>query len=369
MEVLEKFGHGGDLLTAKERYGIGPDAFLDYSANINPLGPPERVIEVLQDQFLQVVRYPDPAHRAFRHALSERLQLPAEWLLPTNGAAEAMALAILACEPKTVGLVYPCFSEYAQLSRQFGAKLHGIYGREENGYKPDAQELYALCRQADMVFVGSPNNPTGLCYTPDELVRLAEWSEETGTWLVVDEAFLDFLEEEKQFSLAATLARYPRVILIRSMTKMYAIPGLRLGYAIALPEVVERMREKQVTWSVNALALLAGEHCLREVAYEQKTRALIAKERAYLISALSSLPDWQVWPGEANFLLVRTPAWTDAHGLQDALGKSGVLIRSCAMYPGLDSRHVRIAVRRREDNERLIARLREFCGAHGKGGE
>lgn len=365
MEVLEKFGHGGDLVTAGERYGIPPDGFLDYSANINPLGPPRRVLEVLQRHLPQVVRYPDPAHRAFRHALAERLNLPQEWLLPTNGAAEAMALAILALEPRTVGVVYPCFSEYGQLSRQFGAKLLGVYGRAEDGYKPQEAELYELFQQADLVFVGSPNNPTGICCTPDELAQMAEWTGQTDTWLVVDEAFLDFVREERQFSLAAQLSRHPRVILIRSMTKMYAIPGLRLGYAIALPKTISRMRAKQVSWSVNSLALLAGELCLKEREYERKTRELIAAERAFLTSFFTSEEGWQVWPGEANFLLVHTPQWLDAQQLQDALGKNGVLIRNCAMYPGLDSRHVRIAVRKREDNLRLVHLLRQLCEERG----
>ena len=369
MQVLEKFGHGGDLVSAGERYGIAPDDFLDYSANINPLGPPEGVKEVLQRSFLQIVRYPDPAHRAFRHALATRLGLQEEWLLPTNGAAEAMALAILAFEPRTVGLVYPCFSEYAQLSEQFGAKLVSVFGREEDGYKPEQAELYALFQQADMVFVGSPNNPTGICYTPDELRRMAEWTEETGTWLIVDEAFLDFVAEERLFTLAQELSRYPRVILIRSMTKMYAIPGLRLGYAIAVPETIGHMRAKQVCWSVNALALSAGEQCLKEVGYERRTRELIAAERRFLSSFFENRPGWQVWPGEANFLLVRTPPWTDARGLQDALGEKGVLIRSCAMYPGLDARHVRIAVRGREDNLRLVHLLGQLCEERGGGSE
>lgn len=364
--IIETYGHGGDVLTAAQRFGVEPGQFLDYSANINPLGMPTSVREMLLASLSAVGHYPDPGHRVFRRALAERLQLSEEWLLSANGAAEAMALAILGLAPQTVGVVYPCFSEYAQLSQQYGARVIGCFGKEENGYKPDFAELYALFEQADLVFVGSPNNPTGMLYQQDELLQLAEWTRETNTWLIVDEAFLDFVEEARQYTLATQLERFPRVILMRSMTKMYAIPGLRLGYAIAHPDVIEKMRAKQVTWSVNALALLAGELCLQEYEYEEQTRTLIQTERTYLIDFIRGELGWKVWQGEANFLLVRSPQELTAEQLQARLGKKGVLIRNCAMYPGLTPHDVRIAVRGREENERLIAALREVH-AEGSG--
>ncbi|MGG1658571.1 threonine-phosphate decarboxylase CobD [Brevibacillus sp. NRS-1366] len=366
MGIVETFGHGGDLLTAAQRFGVPPGDFLDYSANINPLGMPVSVKEILLASLSAVVRYPDPGHRSFRKALSLSLGIAEEWLLPANGAAEAMALAILGLQPQTVGVVYPCFSEYAQLSKQFGSSVIGCYGQEENGYKPDRGELYTLFDQADLVFVGSPNNPTGILYQPEELLQMARWTDETDTWLIVDEAFLDFVEEKRQFTLASQLEQFPRVILMRSMTKMYAIPGLRLGYAIAHPDVIRRMSQKQVSWSVNSLALLAGELCLQETEYENRTRTLVANERAYLSEIIGQELGWKVWPGEANFLLLRSPENLTAEQLQARLGRKRVLIRSCAMYPGLTDRDVRIAVRSREENERLIAALREV-NAEGSG--
>lgn len=359
MEVLERYGHGGDLLTAAQRFDVAAGDFLDYSANINPLGMPDSVKQMLLASLGDVTRYPDPGHRVFRQALASRLNVPEECFLPANGAAEAMALAVLGLQPRTIGVVYPCFSEYAQLARQFGAQVVGICGMEENGYKPDMSELRRLFEETDMIFVGSPNNPTGIVYQPDELLQMADWAQQTKTWLVVDEAFLDFVEEERQYSLAGQLDRFPHVILMRSMTKMYAIPGLRLGYAIAHPEVIGRMREKQVSWSVNALALRAGELCLAEREYEQRTRDLIAEERAYLSGFIRGELGWTVWVGEANFLLLRLPAEMTAGQLQERLGKKGILIRSCAMYPGLTDHDVRIAVRGREENERLTSALRE----------
>lgn len=360
MGVLEAFGHGGDLVSASERFGLPASDFLDYSANINPLGMPSSVQALFSAVPAEVVRYPDPGHRSFKKALASRLQLPQSWLLPANGAAEAMALAILGLQPRRVGIVYPCFSEYAQLSEQFGAQVLGCYGHEENGFKPDSAQLYDLFQKTDLVFIGSPNNPTGILYQPEELLQMAHWTGQTDTWLVVDEAFLDFVEEHRQFTLADQLERFPRVILMRSMTKMYAIPGLRLGYAIAQPDVISRMRSKQVSWSVNALALLAGELCLQEQEYERRTRELVRVERVYLTAVIQGELGWRVWPSEANFLLLRAPGQITAEELQALLAKKGVLIRSCAMYPGLSPHDVRIAVRGREENEQLAAALRSI---------
>lgn len=357
MAGIERYGHGGDLLTAAETFGFAPDEILDFSANINPLGPPERLLSALQDALHRIVHYPDPAHRSFRRALADRLQVSPDWILPGNGAAECLALAILACQPAKVGLVYPCFAEYAQLARQFGADLVACSGKEERAYQPEMAELRRLFEVADLVFVGSPNNPTGMLYERDQWLQMAAWTAETGTVLVADEAFLDFVSADKQFSLLAELQRFPMVILIRSLTKMFAIPGLRLGYAIGHSSMVERMKEKQVTWSVNQLALLAGELCIRETAFEEATRRWVAQERRYLQEAIRNRLGWQVWEGEANFLLVRSPACMPSGELQRLLGQKGVLIRDCSTYPGLSKHHFRIAVRTREENRRLLDEL------------
>lgn len=358
MAQLEVYGHGGDLHTASEMFRIQPDQLLDFSANINPLGPPSAVIESLQREFASMRHYPDPAHRSFRFALANHLRVDPEWLLIGNGAAECMALAIQSLAPAQVGVIYPCFSEYAQLAEQFGASVMGCFGREPD-FKPDRDDLYQLIQEVDLLFVGHPNNPTGITYSLEELVEIAHWTKESGTYLVIDEAFLDFLLPEKQVTLLTRLDQFPHVILIRSMTKFYAIPGLRLGYAAANPDVIDGMKRKQVTWSVNQFALIAGEACLEQEEYEHQTRELIIRERNFLRDAIENQFGWRVWPGEANFLLVQLPDEITANQLQIAMGKRGIMVRSCAMYPGLGPHHFRIAVKSRAENTRLLAALQQ----------
>ncbi|WP_310831816.1 threonine-phosphate decarboxylase CobD [Paenibacillus pedocola] len=358
--MLEKYGHGGDLLTAAELYGAGNGSFLDFSANINPLGPPPGVLELLQDAAAAITAYPDPGHRRLKALLAGALGVGADWITVGNGAAESMALLLLAVAPRQVGIVEPCFSEYRQLSEQFGAEVLSVQGTGEQEYRAGVEQIAGLLEQVDLLFLGQPNNPNGVQYALEDVRLLARKAEACRTILAVDEAFIDFIPEERRQSLLPELGAYRHTVLIRSMTKFYAIPGLRLGFTIAAPELAAAMTGKQVTWSVNGLALLAGEACLRSGrSYEERTRGLIAVERELLREGLLRL-GCTVPPGEANFLLLELPAAWNAAAMQEQLGRRGILVRSCAMYPGLAAGHLRVAVKGHEDNARLLREMGEI---------
>lgn len=362
---IEQYGHGGDVWTAAKAFGGTAESFLDYSANINPLGPPACVIAALQQSGERLLHYPDPGHRKLKSFLAERLSIDEKRLLIGNGAAECMALVLLALKPHTVGIASPCFSEYELLSRQFDAQVISMIGHAEQDYRVEPERLFELVTHAELTFVGHPNNPTGVLYDPEVLMEAASLAEACGHTLVVDEAFIDFLAEDEaqSYSLIRLCETNPHLVILRSLTKFYAIPGLRLGYAAAHSGIIEGMKRKQVTWSVNALALAGGEALFDPMnraeveAYEQRTRALIGEERQWLRAQLQEL-GISTWPSKANFLLCRIEMpWTAAR-LQRALGERGILIRSCAMYEGLEDGHFRLAVKDRASNEKLVQLLR-----------
>ncbi|MDO7907326.1 threonine-phosphate decarboxylase CobD [Paenibacillus sp. JX-17] len=355
--MIEQFGHGGDVETASASFGWRVDSFLDYSANINPLGPPPQVMEVIRDGLSSVIRYPDPAHRALRQKLSGYLGVPAEMLCIGNGAAECMALLILGLKPEMIGTVEPCFSEYSELARKFGSEVASVFGSEDRHWRAPLEDILSLLGQVDMLFLGQPNNPNGVQYGMDELSALAAKAEEEQTYLILDEAFIDFIEPNCRITLLPEIQRYPHVVLVRSMTKFYAIPGLRLGYAAAHPDVIQAMRNKQVSWSVNGLALSAGLACLDSgEAYEMDTISMTVRERARLADGLTML-GCRATPSEVNYLLIKLPAPWTAQTMQRELGEQGILIRSCAMYPGLEAGHIRVAVKDGESNQRLLAAM------------
>ncbi|KKO51052.1 threonine-phosphate decarboxylase CobD [Paenibacillus sp. DMB20] len=355
--MLEKYGHGGDLESAAKAYGVKESAFLDFSANINPFGPPRQVLEQLEQALSSIIRYPDPGHRQFKSLLARKLGVEEDHICVGNGAAECMSLILLGLQPQKVGIIEPCFSEYRQLSEQFDIEVHSVRGRRDQDWKAAVEDIEELIQRVDLLFIGQPNNPNGVQYSLQELHKLADTAEQSRTYLVVDEAFIDFIPEQRQASLLAELEKYTRTLLVRSMTKFYAIPGLRLGYALAHPDVIRSMQRKQVTWSVNGLALLAGEAALAcDEEFEESTLELITKEREVLVRGLRKL-GCEVSPGEANFLLVNLPEPWRAIDMQRELGRRGILIRSCAMYPGLGQGHIRIAVKGPEANRTFLSKI------------
>jgi threonine-phosphate decarboxylase len=369
MAELERYGHGGDRWTAAERFGGSPEGFLDFSSNIHPLGPPPRVVEALSRSLgdgkpAVLTQYPDPMSRRLQKKLAERLEVSPEQLLIGNGAAELIDLVVQVFQPGRVGVVRPCFSEYERSAQLHRCSLVTIRGREEDHFLPTEHDLCSLIEQSDLVFLGHPNNPTGLCIPEPVLERAAAVAARSNTVLVVDEAFIDFVPDGEKRSLIRRLSQFPTTLILRSMTKFYALPGLRLGYAVGRKDWIERLARHKIPWSVNALAQIAGEAALEDEAYHREAKRWGTAERTELADGLRRISAVDVLPSETNFLLLRLRSG-DPHSsrlsgwLQEQMGRRGILIRDASTFLGLDGRYVRVAVRMREENQRLLAALRE----------
>ncbi|MBB6734334.1 threonine-phosphate decarboxylase CobD [Cohnella zeiphila] len=395
--MLEKYGHGGDWITAEERFGRPPEGWLDYSANMNPFGPPASVERVFRDHWRDIARYPDPAVRALRAKLARTYRIPADAILVGNGAAELIDLAVRGLKPRSALLAQPSFKEYGDAlskagvpirewrldaERDFSAELGNVgpnrYDRRRAAQAEslaDAPNLPAdgLAAEAasaairdlsegDVVFLGHPNNPTGRL-VPDETIRRLR---EGPADLLLDEAFMDFVEDEEERSLIREAAESERLVVFRSMTKFYAIPGIRLGFLVAHPRTVAELTELQPPWSVNFLAQRIGEAVLDETGYAERTRAWLREEKPWLADRLSAL-GIRVCPGEVNYLLGELPeeAGLTVLELQDRLGRRGILVRDASLFPGLTERHFRMAVRLREENGRFLRELEQALNEGG----
>lgn len=354
--MLERYGHGGDLQTAAELYGAPPGGWLDFSSNMNPFGPPAIVEDVIRACWREIERYPDPAVRGLRRKLSEKYGVPQESLLVGNGAAELIDLVVRAVRPETAVLARPCFSEYEEALRRSGSRIVEFPLQEAQGFAlTDAERLREVTPPSAHLFLAHPNNPTGRLIPSAVLHELKA----IGAGLILDEAFLDFVPEEEECSLLREAAESERIVVLRSMTKFYAVPGIRLGFLVAHPKLIERLRGMQVPWSVNFLAQRIGEAVLDEDDYAAKTRAWLREERPWLSGQLQSL-GLSVVPGDVNFVLAALPAGTgwNVKRLQRRLARRGVLIRDASLFPGLDERYFRVAVKLRQENERLVLELR-----------
>jgi threonine-phosphate decarboxylase len=350
-------GHGGNIYRAAREQHRRPSELYDFSASINPLGPPGRVLRALRKGLWAIRHYPDPDAHDLRVVLGKQTGLPPDWFLIGNGSAELIDLL-----PRGLGIaralvVGPTFSEYEAAIRQAGGDcLYCLADRKED-YRPPLDRVMTRVykdRHIEAVFLCNPNSPTGQVVARNEVLSLIDALNRLGRWLILDEAFVEFTPDE---SMLDVLSQYSRFVILRSCTKFFGIPGLRLGYLVCRPAVLEQVRRRQVPWSVNALAQMAAIAALQETAYRRQSLSLIQKERAWLQSALRAIPGVRVFPSAANFLLLELPPSMPAGRAADWLCRTGILVRDCSNVAGLNKRTIRIAVRRRRDNERLCRAL------------
>jgi L-threonine-O-3-phosphate decarboxylase len=336
--------HGGDLQWAAAVAHCRPDEIVDFSASINPLGPPEAVRTAWQHSLDLVRHYPDPHCRQLRDALAAHFGLAPESIVCGNGAAELIGLAArdLAAGGTTL-LPIPAFGDYRRALTAAGAQV------TELPLSPDSR-LPERLPTADGLLIANPHNPSGRLYGRSEILALcADYP-----LVVVDEAFMDFVSPEA--SCLSAVAERPNLVVIRSLTKFYSLPGLRLGFAAVSAERRVRWQGWRDPWSVNALAQALGVCALGDRNFAERTWQWLATERPRLAAGLDRLPGLRVLPGAANFLLVETA--TSALVLQRALLVGHrLLIRHCTSFPGLGERYFRVAVRSSAENERLLGAL------------
>lgn len=347
-----KLVHGGDWAGYRAEFGC--DA-LDFSANVSPLGLPAGVAAAITNALPTADRYPDPLCRELRAALAGAEGVPADWIFCGNGAADLIFRLALAVRPRRALLPAPTFAEYEAALQTVGCAVQRVFLREENEFAVTEEFIDAVTPETDIVFLCQPNNPTGQVTPPALVERLVRRCAECGAVLVVDECFLDFLPDRDAWTAKQLLRDAPQLIILKAFTKLYAMAGVRLGYALCGDAaLLEKMRGAGQPWAVSSLAQAAGLAALQETAYADAVRALIAEQRPRMAAGLRAL-GLRVMDGQANYLLFRaTPDFGEK------LRRRGAVVRSCANYPGLDSAWYRTAVRTAEENTRLLQIMGEI---------
>lgn len=309
----------------------GPE-FLDFSVNLNPLGPPDSLGLLAVNEHL--TRYPEPHSQTLQRVLAQYHGVESDSVLVTNGACEAIELTMASLKPRRVVVMVPAFTEYEDAARAWGHDVTTIAAREEDDFAWDFSRLDV--HPDDLVVLGNPANPTGVVSVLPKL----------DATLLIDETFLDFLDQPP------TAIGRPNTLVVRSFTKIFACPGLRLGYIVG---DVKLLRERQAAWSVSRLAQVAGEAMLRETAYLQFTRRFVRECREDLVQGLQSIAGVKVFPAAANFVFFRLSQASDA---AMRLRRQGIVVRQCDDFTGLAPDHyLRVAVRKRSENQRLLEAL------------
>lgn len=360
---LDVFEHGGNIYKAT-RSGCELTNLLDFSANINPLGLSDSLRYSILTNLDNITVYPDADAHDLKEAISHAYQVEHDSITTGNGAAELLYVLCNVLRPKQVLIPAPTFSEYERAARVSGATVNYFYLSNHDGFKIDVERLTCGLKKfsVDILFIGNPNNPTGTILTNREIEVILKAAQPQNTIVVVDESFMDFLPDEQKYTCRRLLSDYDNLFILHSLTKFYAIPGLRLGFSLTNHKLTNLMHQGKDPWNVNSLAQIAGVTALADQNFRQNTREVIHMNKNSLYADVQAIPELKpFWPS-VNFMLVKIiQSRMTSTQLQSLLKQQNILIRDCSNYPGLSDKYFRVAVKLPEQNQKLVSALQKTC--------
>lgn len=358
---MKGLGHGANVAEMARQYKKCEADIIDFSSNINPF-----MSEALKDRLPQVLEaarnYPDSHYTALREKIACYLKCGKDQVIVGNGATEIMYLLIKSLGPISLGIVHPTFSEYersAQLNQMPVVDLYlTLDDEKEQVFTLSEEVVKERLEQIEALFVCNPNNPTGKV---QDLKWLVELMKAADKWLIVDETFMEFVEQDERYSLISEVVNYRKLIVIKAITKFYGLPGLRLGYGVTSHEgLLEIMYHYKEPWTVNSFAEQLTGILLEDEAYQLRSKAYFKAERSRVLEALKSIPNLRVYHTDTNFILLKLEKGK-AHELKEALFlKENLLIRDASNFKGLDEQFIRVAIKAPEENNQLIKALHKI---------
>ncbi len=355
--------HGGDPRAVAELLGTNSDTLIDFSASINPLSPPGCVAQLLLETPRILREYPDPDCSIVTQKIAQATQIPEDWIRVTNGSTELIyLLPHLLAKEQEVAIIDPCFSEYKKSFVAGGFSPHSIALSADQDFQAEPALIFPKLdriQQLGALIIGNPASPTGKLYKTF-MPLLQAYCESRNIILIIDETFIEFSSAEN--SAWNLLQRNSNLILIRSLTKFYSIPGLRIGYGVLHPEQIEKISPHQYPWSVNALAQAIGAEVVLDRSFQEKTRDAIRHERGFMFKALNAIREIEVFSSDANFLLFRLRDYSPPldRALYQYLISRSLLLRNCGNFCGLDDSFFRISLRERCENQKLVDSISGF---------
>jgi L-threonine-O-3-phosphate decarboxylase len=354
---LNRPQHGGNPSWAATVAGCPPSLILDFSASISPLGPPPTALAAIKLQIDNLTSYPDPNYPELRQAIAAHHNIVTDWVLPGNGAAELLTWAGWEFSKLNATIIpTPAFGDYGRSLQTFGTRIITRSMITADGEIGDLdfalRHLPCEIPHALGLIINNPHNPTGQVWRIETILPYLEQFD----LVVIDESFMDFLPPAEQQSLIPMIAQYPNLVILRSLTKFYSLPGLRLGYCIAHPDRLNRWKNWRDPWPVNTLAAAAAIAVLPDVEFQQLTWDWLTPARNRLFGGLQQIAGLHPYSGAANFILVRSDRSATALQTQ-LLQQHQILVRDCISFAELGDRFFRVAVRTSPENDRLVAAL------------
>ncbi|WP_172371296.1 threonine-phosphate decarboxylase CobD [Sporosarcina jiandibaonis] len=339
--------HGANPFKLYKKLGvIPPNRVLDFSENVNPAGPPRSVQKIWADLFNKINQYPDPDGEPFLTAAVNFHKIDRESLIIGNGAAELLSLMAERYRGKKAIVVHPTFSEYETTLKAKNVEIVRVLSAAENGFKLPMNEIQKAMENAQVLYLCTPNNPTGILPERKELIKLVRYGAKVNCEIVFDEAFIDFIDESLSF--ISEIKEFPHVIVVRSMTKMYAIPGIRLGYVVASPTVISEIKAHAPHWNVNGIAAQVGALCLDVAEYREKS-ILQSNEQRRNLKAFLETNDCTVTDSVVNYLSFKPGGDRTSRQLHADLLQRGIVLRHSENFYGMDGEWLRVGMKNAEE--------------------
>jgi threonine-phosphate decarboxylase len=347
--------HGGNIYRVSRETGIPEKELVDFSASINPLGVPSCVVSAIENAISNLPNYPEPYAEPLVSHLASYLGVNRETIICGNGSTELIYLIARALSPEKVLIPAPTFSEYERACRLIcGMRGVRLELKKKENFDIDPDLFIRTMRGCDLAFLCNPNNPTGRLLERKALLQIAHAAARIKCYLVVDEAFIDFCQGE---TVINEVANNHFLIVLRSLTKIYALSGLRVGYGVFPPTLAVLMGQHKEPWTVNTLAQRAGIVALNDAAYKQESLRMMKEEKKFMEKNFRSLGIAYI-PSSANYYLIQMEK---AQQAIVRLKRKGILVRDCSNFAGLDESYIRVAVKSRRDNALLVKELSHLC--------
>lgn len=355
--------HGSDLEKIEKYFNIPKESIVKFAANVNPLGVSENVKDLLKDNLDIISSYPDRDYVSLRNSISEYLDIDPETIIVGNGSTELISLLIQQRLPKKALLIGPTYSEYSkELSLSDCIQEYFILD-EENDFNIDVTKLVKTLDDGyDMLIICNPNNPTSSAILTGNMRIILEECQKRNIFVMIDETYVEFAPEGCSVSSVQLTKEYDNLIVLRGVSKFFAAPGLRLGYAITgNKSFIENVKEHQIPWSLNSVAAFAGEHFFKDSEFINNAKNLINMERTRIFNELSALEGIKIYPAYANFFLVKICCkGLTSYDVFEACIKKGLMIRDCSTFECLDGEYVRFCIMNKDDNNQLIEALKSL---------
>ncbi len=350
-----ELGHGADASSMILKYGK-KEEIVDFSANINPYTP-ENIEKYVLEGVRESKKYPDIAYTDLRKDIGNYLHLKEEYIIPGNGASEIIYLLMKALDGP-LGMMHPTFSEYERAAKLNHVEIIDLYFKED--FKINKKEIEKKIDSFEALFICNPNNPTG---NVENLKEILEMLKKKNKLLIVDETFMEFVYENEKYTLVQDIKEYDNLFIIKAITKFFGLPGIRLGYGITSNEaLLNKIWHYKEPWSVNSFAEKICKYIFKEERYIQNTKDYFKEEISFLLRELKKIKNIEVFESHTNFILLKLKKHTAKELKEKLFLEKNILIRDASNFKGLNEKYIRVAVKKRKENETLICALNEILG-------